>query len=302
VWGKSHLLVVAAGIGLCAPSGAAARMISPWGSPLSAAPTVDTANGASHASGDRPTRREITPYPHDGSDIALWNTRVAGGRAVAPRGGQVREVRLKGCAVEDPSAPTQRSLGVPVNTIEFQTLMPAHGGAYRATATAGLFRLPFCSNSTDPARGRISTATITTFRPIHLCIGRGGTVDLYGLGGFVPSPGGLGWYPEGVPLEILAGVHGSASIAFVDADVGKGRYSPGARPRGPHSGWGYEPGFELMLQAVEGVGADAYGLCPGGTAEEPSSSNAVICAVRPPYDGHRSCGRAADRPRTMLVN
>jgi hypothetical protein len=296
-------LVLAAGIGLTAvsvgllaPAGAAARMVPPWGSTLSATPTVGTANGASHASGGRPTRHEINPYSHDGSDIALWSTRVAGGHATAPRGGQVRALRLKGCAVKDPTAPSQRSLNVPVDTIEFQTLVRA-GGSFKAAVTAGTFLLPFCSDSVRPDRGRISTATITTFHPIHMCIARGNTVGLYGLGGFVPGlSGGLGWYPEGIPLEILARVRGSSSDAFVDADVSNGVYSPDARPRGAHSGWGREPGLELMLQVVEGVGADAYGLCPGGTAEEPSKTNTVVCAVRPPLDGHRRCTRAKDHP------
>jgi hypothetical protein len=265
---------------------------------MATAPTLDTANGASFRSGDRPTRREILPYPHDGSDIALWNTRVAGGAATAPRGGQVRAIRVKGCAVEDLTAPVQMSLGVPINTLNFQTLVRQHDGSYKAAATAGRFELPFCSNSVQPAIGRISTQTITTFRPIHMCIARGNAVGIYSIGGFIPNPVGPSWYPEGVPLEILSKVAGSSANAFADADAAGGLYAPGARPRGPNSGWAAEPGDELMLQVVEGVGGDAYGPCPGGTADEPTSSNEVLCAYHRPYHGHPRCGREADRVRS----
>src|SRR5207248_3233250 len=103
--------------------------------------------------------RGISPYVHDGADIALWNTRVTGGSATAPRGGQVLAFRIRGCAVEDDTAPVQLSLGVPVNTIEFQTLTRQRDGSYKSDVTAGTFRLPFCSDSADPPRGRVSTRT-----------------------------------------------------------------------------------------------------------------------------------------------
>jgi hypothetical protein len=281
--------------------GAGARILRPWGSTLASTPTLDTANGASHANGGRPTRHGVTPLAHDGADIALWNTRVKGGSATAPRGGQVRAIRLRGCAVEDQSAPSQLSVGVPVNSIEFQTLTRQSNGAYKSDVTAGTFQLPFCSSSANPASGRISTRTVTTFTPIHMCIAKGDTVDLYGLGGFVPSPIGFPWYPQGIPLEVLALSSGSSMRSFLDADISGGVYSPGAQPRGADSGWGVEPGEELMLQVVEGVGGDAYGLCPGGTAAEPSSSNKVLCAYHPPYDGHPRCGSTADRRRRRSV-
>jgi hypothetical protein len=299
VWGKSRLLAITVGLGLlmAMPSVSAARMIAPWGSDLSLTPTLDTANGASHGSGDLPTRHEITPDPHDGADIALWNTKVAHGQPTAPRGGQVRAIRVKGCAIKDNSAPFQLSVGVPVNTINFQTLARQPDGSYKATATAGPFQLPFCSNSANPASGPISTNSITSFSPIHMCIARGNTVDLYSIGGFIPNAIGPSWYPEGVPFEVLARMKGSSVNAFADADISAGVYAPGARPRGPNSGWGVQPGEELMVQAVEGVGGDAYGLCPGGTADEPTSSNKVLCAYHAPYDGHRKCGREANRAR-----
>src|ERR1700760_98508 len=143
-----------------------AKILRPWGSRLAQTPTLDTANGASYRTGDRPTRHVLNPYPHDGADLALWNSRIRQGRATAPAGGQVLAIRIKGCALEDTSAPSQLSAGVPVNQINFQALAPT-GSGFTATAVAAGFRLPFCSNTAHPARGRTSTHTITTFHPIH---------------------------------------------------------------------------------------------------------------------------------------
>ncbi|HTX33293.1 MAG TPA: hypothetical protein VMD09_18075 [Solirubrobacteraceae bacterium] len=275
-----------------APS-AAAKILRPWGSNLSQTPTLDTANGASHRTGDRSTRHVLNPYPHDGADLALWNSHLRRGRATAPAGGQVLAIRIKGCALKDRSAPTQLSGGVPANQINFQALAPT-GGGETASAVAAGFSLPFCSNTMHPGRGRISTHTITTFHPIHLCVSRGDAVDFYDIGGFIPNPTGPSWYPEGVPFDVISRVGGASMDSFEDANAAGGVYVPGARPSGSDSGWGVESGEELMLQVIEGTGGDAYGLCPGGTAEEALDSNHIICAYHAPFDQHRRCGAAAD--------
>ena len=298
------ILVVAAGwaSAMILAAAAPAKTIR-WGSNLSATPTLDAANGASHASGGRSTRHAVSPDPHDGADFTVWNVRIGGRSVTAPKGGQVRSIRIKGCAVEDKSAPSQTSVGTPVNQINFQSLV-RRGSGYAATATAAGFRLPFCSDSSTPTNGAISTSTITTFQPVHLCIGKGGLVNFYDIGGYIPNPSGFGWYPQGVPFEVIAPVGGSSMASFADADASGGVYAPGARPRGANSGWGTESGEQLMLQVVEGTGGDAYGLCPGGAANEPSNSNRVICAYHAPFDGHRRCGGAADvakSPRTAVV-
>jgi hypothetical protein len=285
---------------LALPTMSNARILAPWGSTLSGTPMLDTANGASHATGGRSTERALSTSPHDGADFTLWNTRVPRSSATAPRGGQVLAVRIKGCARKDLSAPSQLSVGTPVNTINFQALARGPGGSYTSTATAPGFQLPFCSNSSDPARGAISTSTVTTLHPVHLCVARGETVGFYDIGGFIPNLRGPSWYSQGVPFEVIAQRNGAAMDSFADADISNGVYAPGARPRGANSGWGQESGEELMLQVIEGVGPDAYGLCPGGTAAEPSNSNAIVCVARAPFGHHRSCGVAADRVRPRL--
>ena len=287
------LLAVFSVLPLVLASQSGAAILSPWGADLSAAtPTLDTANG-SYGNSVAPTQRAIIPQNHDGSDLTVWNTSDS---AKAPQGGQVRQINIKGCAVENtsvPNPPGQNSAGTPVNTVDFQVLTPQADGSYVASATAPNFQLPFCSNSANPKdpSAAVNTSTITSFQPIHMCINQGQTVSFYDIGGFIPALNGSGpWYPQGVPFMILAPASGSSTASFADADVANGTYRPGETIAGrPNSGWGAEPGQEVMLQVIEGVGGDAYGLCPGGTANEPQDSNTVLCVYGPPTDGHTSC-------------
>ena len=150
-------------LGLALPSGSVAATVS-WGSSLSGTPSTSV-NTAS-----------IAP---DGSDLALWNTQSSAG-PTAPSGGQVLGVKIKGCAVRTPGAPTT-SGGAPVNTINFQTLTK-QGGSYTIGNTAPNFQLPFCSTSDNGAPGTVNTNTVTTFQPIHLCINAGDALAWVDLG------------------------------------------------------------------------------------------------------------------------
>jgi hypothetical protein len=127
-----------------------------------------------------------------------------------------------------------------------------------------------------------------------MCVWRGDVVGFEDVGGFIPTTVGFPWYPQGVPFEVIARSPGSAMDSFADADVSNGVYFPEVRPRGANSGWGQEPGEEVMLQVIEGVGNNAYGLCPGGTAAEPANSNAIVCVASAPYGHHRRCADAMD--------
>jgi hypothetical protein len=287
-------------IGIVLPAASGAAVLAPWGSNLSATPTMDTANGATFDTGDLPltdtrgnagvdqtiytgftepctrSSAQCDNWMHSGADNTEWNTSVAGGSAAAAQGGQVLELRVKGCAVKDTTAPpSQTSAGVPVNTIEFQSLTPQSGGSYKANVTAGRFQLPFCSDTSSGPN------TVTTYQPIHLCVAAGDTVSFYDIGGSIVPDSGLSWYPQGVPFEVIAPVRGSNMDSFTDADIANSVYAPGSQPRGNNSGWGQEQSQEVMLQVIEGVGDDAYGLCPGGQAVEPTDSNAVICVLHP---------------------
>jgi hypothetical protein len=289
-------LTFAAGVAcvLTFAAGADATILSPWGSDLSATPSLDTANGDTSDTGSTVgAARAIAPNPHEAEDLGVWNAAASAG-ATARQGGQVLEVKIEGCSVKDKTAPSQDSAGTPVNTIEFQTLAP-RGRDWTATATAGRFLLPFCG-SAGSAGTTVSPGYVSTYRPLHECISRGDAVAFHNIGGFIPSQGKRGpWYPQGVPMEVIA----VAASSKLDSFVGVATSTYGPRIWGPNdktraergrSGWGTEAGEELMLQIIEGAGDDAYGVCPGGLANEASNSNAVKCVDSAnPEPGQRSC-------------
>ena len=300
---RSDLIAAAAAVAfgtslsLAAPALAAHRT---FGS-TAATPTLDTANGARSNTGSTVgSQHAVLPNPHEAEDLGVWNAPASGAtRAV---NGQALQIKVKGCAVKDTSAPTQLSAGTAVNTILFQALAPVAGGGFNATATTGQFLMPFCSNSQNPATGRISTSTVTSFTPLHLCLANGDAVALHDIGGFIPPQGGKGpWYPQGIPLDVIARVGGATLDSFVGAGTtqyGPGRYgSP--EPNQKQSGFATAPGEQLEMQVIEGTGGDAYGLCPGGTATEPTTSNKVICDNGKVTKGHRKCGAAADIADTV---
>jgi hypothetical protein len=263
---------------------------------ISATPTRDTANGDhSNTGSTKGPISAVLPNPHEAEDLGVWNAPTsAAAKAV---GGQALKIKIKGCAVEDTTAPSQLSAGTPVNTILFQALAPQSGGAFKATATAGNFKLPFCSSSSNPAGGHVNTGTVTSFTPIHLCLAKGDTVALHDVGGFIPAAGGRGpWYPQGIPLEIIAPVSGATLDSFVG--IGTSLYGPGlyGTPEASRAASGFATGRgeQLEMQVIEGTGGDAYGLCPGGTAVEPATSNHVQCDNGKPTAGHKRCGASPD--------
>ena len=237
-------LVFALALALTLPAGAHASMLT-WGSSLGLTPTLSTAAGGAYTNAAGPAS-PILPNPHVAVDLGVWNTAVASGGAGAPEGGQVLEVKVEGCALEDASAPSQLSDTTPVNTVLFQALEPAANGAYTATATSGEFLMPFCggagANSTV-----VSNSTVTTFTPVHLCVSQGSAIAFHDIGGFIPAVNSEGpWYPQGVPFEVIARAEGSSMDSFVG--VGLSTYGPGIWPPGldhATSGFGLEPGYEL---------------------------------------------------------
>jgi hypothetical protein len=328
-------LSLMAAFALALPAVSGAAILPAWGSNLRATPTLDTANGASSQTGDQPlssydpsasnldqsistsynpgcqvsyynTTINCTPWMHSGADNTVWNTSLASGSPAAPQGGQILEIKVKGCAVKDTSAPTnadgsQTSAGIPVNTILFQTLTEQSNGSFLTNNAATGFQLPFCSDSTAPTQGTVNTTTVNTYHPIHMCVKQGDYVDFYDIGGYI-AHAPYSYYPQGVPFQVLAPVTGSGTDSFTDADVPNHQASgaPAVYYQGEqtgvngnnNTGWGAEANQELMLQvSVQAVGDDAYGQCPGGYANEPTDSNHVNCVERhtSPGDPYGTC-------------
>jgi hypothetical protein len=231
-----------------------------------------------------PFRGENTAdAPHSAEDLGVWNP-----ESQAPTSGQVLEIAVTGCAIEDTSSTSQSSQGIPVNTVLFQTLTP-DGVNWTVDNTAGSagsngtypFQIPFCQSATNP--GGVAPSTVTTFQPLHLCISAGDVVAFHDLGGFVEAGS---HYPEGIPMEVLAPASGVATDSFVGVNanpIGPGIYGPGDTT--DESGYATEADQEVTMQIIEGSGNDAYGLCPGGFGDETSTSNAIDCDFTTSADG-----------------
>jgi hypothetical protein len=288
--------VVASLIVLFGASAAYAGTLT-FGSDLSAVPTLDTANGAYSNNGDATgTKPAISPNPHAAEDTTLWNATMPSGSPGAPVGGQVTGVKVEGCAIEDTTAPSQNSDGTPVNTVLFQVLVPQtqpDGSVnYTPVAAAGPLLMPFCSSSADPPHGTpVNTSTITTFSPLHECVSPGDLIAFHDIGGFIPPAGGGGpWYPQGTPFDVIALVGGSVMNTYVGF-TNASSYGPNSPPTDANAGFASEPREQIEMQMVESTGGDAYGLCPGGSANEPANSNQVICDYGTSSEGHPACDR-----------
>jgi hypothetical protein len=227
--------------------------------------------------------------PHSAEDLGVWNPGIT-----APTGGQIVSIQVTGCALEDVGSPVQESQGVPVNTLLFQTLTPS-GSSWTVDNTAGAaagdgsafpFQLPFCQSAANPTGA--SAGTVTTYEPLHLCVNAGDVVAFHDLGGFVDDGGPF--YPQGIPMEVLAPVSGPGTDSFIG--VGVPSLGPGVFGTldttlfgQDQSGYATEADQEVTLQVVEATGNDAYGLCSGGFGDEPLNSNAIDCDFTTSADG-----------------
>ncbi len=307
------LALVAVVLALVCASGAGADTVT-WGI-SGVTPSLDTANGDHNSAAtpgvvpgssacpygitcspeDNPLSgtNPILPGPfsgedtantaHSAEDLGVWNP-----EKTAPAGGQVLEVKITGCAVEDMSSPSQESQGVPVNTILFQSLTPS-GDEWEVDNTAGgenpdgsyPFQLPFCDSEVDSTT--VTPSTVTTYQPLHLCLNAGDVVTFHDVGGFVVDGA---HYPEGVPMEVLAPVSGVSTDSFIGVGanpLGPGAY--GANDDTNESGYATEADQEVTMQVIEGTGNDAYGLCPGGFGDEPAGANTIDCDYHTSADG-----------------
>jgi hypothetical protein len=95
--------------------------------------------------------------------------------------------------------------------------------------------------------GSVSGATVTTFHPANLCVGKGDYVAFNDEGGF--SPAG---FPTGVGYEVFARAAGAATSSFT---------SGGGAGNGAHLRGSAHAGLELLMQMQLGTGRNASPLC-----------------------------------------
>lgn len=250
----TSLAIVSATTSLALPVGGldqATAATMTFGSPLSVPATEDTATDLSYEGTNVQLPGSIFHIPHDGADTALWNTTLAQGNPVAPASGQIVGVSLEGCAKSNGPAP--------LTQIHFQTLSPRPSDGVKVELTSQSFEIPVCD------QGGASGMTVSTYRPINLCVSQGDYVDFNDEGGFVAAQNGLPPYPAGVPYMVLGATNGSTTASFV-ANNGVGNGATFSRGETSASnGFAANQGRELMLQATLATGPDATPICPGGT-------------------------------------
>jgi hypothetical protein len=226
-----------------------------FGSSLSVPATLNTAEDLAYEGINIPFH-----VAHDGVDTLIWNAAQASGAPQAPQGGEVKLIRLEGCA-EQPRGAT-----APLTEIRFQTLTPQPGGGYLVDLTTGAFQIPVCG------AGGASGSTVTSYQPTNLCIAAGDYVGFHDEGGCVPAAG-VPPYAAGVPYEVIGSVGGTTLDSFVGASTTNGNLlAPSVRTAS--NGFASNKGEELLLQAVLGTGPDAHTACPGGTEGTSGTSGA----------------------------
>ncbi|MEY2443266.1 MAG: hypothetical protein QOJ46_2692 [bacterium] len=178
------------------------------------------------------------------ADTAYWQTKLAGGASPrSPATGQIKSFQIKGIALSRPKA------GVPGGETMFhlQSLRKRPDGSYKILVTSQAFFLP--SKGTNPQK-------ITTYRPINFCIKKGDSLVFNTVGGWDGTSTGPN--ALGTPLQIFSRVPGSTVAEYTKANgtnngnIIRGKSGPGT-------------GHELLMRLTVGTGANATGLCPGGT-------------------------------------
>jgi hypothetical protein len=242
-------------LGVLVPASSPAAITS-FGSPLSAPATLNTAENLSYVG----TYTAVPPAPdapngvfhtfHYGADTALWNVRLVHGTPHSPATGQVLEVSLEGCAKAASAGPA------PLTQIHFQDISPLPGGGAKVNLTSGPFVIPVCGQH------RASGSTITTYRPINLCVKKGDYVAFNDEGGYVENV-----YRSGVPYRVLGRARGSIADSFLKNNgTGNGAFMSSSQVFA-NEGFMVNRGEELMLRVQLGTGRDATHICPGGTSK-----------------------------------
>jgi hypothetical protein len=228
--------------------------VTTFGSPLSVPATLNTTANLNYYG----TYTPVPPNPeapnglyhtnHWGADTALWNATIAGGQASAPVTGQAVKVRLEGCAKPASGGPP------PLTQIHFQDISPLTGGGARVKLTSQPFDIPVCRD------GGASGSTVTTYEPINLCVAQGDYVAFNDNGGYVPYI-----YRSGVPYQVIGAVAGSTMDSFIGGNRTGNGSTLSAHDSTANDGFASNPNEELMLQVLEGSGADATHICAGGS-------------------------------------
>lgn len=246
-----------------------------FGSPLSVPATGDTTSNLGYAGTNTPWGSGVVHTAHDGSDTVLWNVTQASGSPAAPADGQILRIRLEGCAQPASGGPS------PLTQIHFQDLAPQGGGSVKVNVTSQAFDMPICGQN------GASGSTVSTYQPTYLCVKQGDFLDFNDEGGYAP-----GYYPSGVPYQVIGSMPGSTMDSYINQQSGAGDVNNptgnggvlSPNDTGTMGGFASNANAELMLQATLGTGSDAAPAC-GGTAGVPATPARAAVSIHPQTDG-----------------
>lgn len=227
-----------------APTASSAAVVA-FGSPLSVRATLNTAEDLNY----KGTYTPVPPAPdapngifhtyHYGADTALWNA-----NSRVPSTGQALEVSLEGCAQPAAGGPP------PLTQVHFQDLSPLGGGGAKVNLSSQPFDIPVCGEN------GASGSTVTSYRPINLCVRAGDYVAFNDEGGYVENV-----YRAGVPYRVLGSVKRSRTDSFLmDNGTGNGAIMSSS-DRAANEGFTSTRHEELMMRVTLGTGADADRVC-----------------------------------------
>lgn len=253
---------------------ASAAMVT-FGSPLSVEATLNTAKNLDYKGTCTPYGTGCVPIAHDGADTVLWNVEIPGEAPAAPGSGEVKSIKLEGCAEQPKGAPE------PLTQIHFQDLRPKSDGSYSVEGTSAPFNIPVCG------KNGASGATITTYSLENLCVLQGDYLDFNDEGGFEPT-----YYPSGVPYKVIGSVQGATMDSFIkDSGTGNGSVlSP--QEVGQTNGFASNAKEELLLQATVDT-AGSY-FCKGSEPPPPSEKKSSEKS-----SSEKGSGKAATPPKKV---
>jgi hypothetical protein len=177
------------------------------------------------------------------ADTAYWQTTFANGASpLAPVGGQITSVKLKGIALSDPKPGVSGG----ETMWHLQALREQPDGTFKILRSSQPFEVP---RTGDPQQ-------ISSYQPENFCVDKGDVLAFNTVGGWDGIATG-GPYPNGTPLLIFSGVPGGSVSQFSGAD----QTNNGDQVRANHSRGN---GQELLMQLTMGTAADSVFYCPGG--------------------------------------
>jgi PASTA domain-containing protein len=221
---------------------------------LGALPASATAESVTFGSDLAPPATIVETH---GPDTAFWNPPGSSGQLVAPQGGEVTLIKLKGGMLKNSNPAVQHYERI-ASLFHYQVIRPQPDGSMKVVLSSGHMYLPVTS---DP---NVVTSYGTEANPngseplLNICMQKGDILDFNTVGGheYRRIPYDVNY--QGAEIHVF-GAHQGAQVRWYEKGDGTniGQTFPfneiqTSRER------------ELLVQPTMDTGPDATDLCPGG--------------------------------------